>query len=36
MVIYADAVIEPRTVMVESLDAAIADGTVTAARRPQH
>ena len=36
MVIYADAVIEPRTVMVKPLDAAIADGTVTAARCPQH
>ena len=36
MVIYADAIVEPGTVMVKSLDAAIADGTVTAARRPQH
>ena len=36
MIIYADAVIEPGTVMVESLDAAITDGTVPAARCPKH
>ena len=33
MVVYAHTIIEPWTMMVESLDTAIADGAMTGARR---